>query len=47
MDGTNTRILVQGRKNVEKMKSLALAGKGLNGFINKYVQSNFSTKQHL
>jgi hypothetical protein len=30
-----------GRRHVEKMKKLAIAGEGLNAYINKYVGKNY------
>lgn len=33
-----------GSLHIEKMKSLAKAGKGLNSYINKYVKYKYSRK---
>lgn len=33
-----------GRDNIEKMKSLAVSGNGLNSFINKYVKKSYASK---
>lgn len=33
-----------GRQNIEKMKELAIAGKGLNSFINKNVRKYYASK---
>lgn len=33
-----------GAQNIEEMKRLAIAGRGLNGFINKYVRKNYARK---
>ena len=33
-----------GRAHVEQMKSLAVAGKGLNTYINKYVREQFASQ---
>lgn len=33
-----------GLKNTETMKQLAIQGRGLNGFINRYVGKNFAYK---
>lgn len=36
--------LSAGSSNIEKMKDLAQAGSGLNGFINSYVKNKYSRK---
>ena len=33
-----------GSSNIEKMKSLAVAGKGLNSYINRYVKKYYESK---
>lgn len=33
-----------GSRNIEKMKSLALAGKGLNSYIKRYVNKRYESK---
>jgi len=33
-----------GRENIEKMKALAVAGRGLNTFINQHVLKDYSAK---
>ena len=33
-----------GKKHVEQMKHLAVEGKGLTTYINKYVRNNYSKK---
>lgn len=33
-----------GRDNIEKMKSLAVAGQGLNSYISKYVKKGYESK---
>ena len=33
-----------GRTNIEHMKSLAIAGRGLNSFINTTVRKNYASK---
>ena len=33
-----------GRNNIERMKRLAVEGKGLNGFINQNVRKKYSRK---
>lgn len=33
-----------GRTNIEHMKSLAIGGHGLNGFISKVVKTNYASK---
>lgn len=34
-----------GSTNLEQMKKLALAGSGLNSFINKYVKKGYESKR--
>lgn len=33
-----------GIKHVDQMKELAIKGKGLNSYINKYVRKNYASK---
>ncbi len=33
-----------GRDNVERMKSLAIAGRGLNSFIMRYAKKSYASK---
>jgi len=33
-----------GSDNIEQMKKLAVAGNGLNSFINKYVRNDYESK---
>ncbi len=33
-----------GSHNIEQMKELAVAGRGLNSFINKYVRKQYASK---
>lgn len=33
-----------GRQHIEQMKSLAIAGHGLNGYIKRYVNSGYAKK---
>ena len=33
-----------GTANIEKMKSLAIAGRGLNAFINKHVKKRYAAR---
>ena len=33
-----------GQENIEKMKTLALHGRGLNTFINDYVKNSYESK---
>lgn len=33
-----------GGHNIEQMKELAVAGRGLNSFINKYVRKQYASK---
>ena len=33
-----------GRQNIEEMKELAIAGQGLNSFINRNVRKDFASK---
>jgi len=33
-----------GSQNIEKMKELAIAGKGLNSFINRFVRKGYASK---
>lgn len=33
-----------GQSNIEQMKTLAIAGQGLNSFINRVVKKNYATK---
>ena len=34
-----------GSTNIEKMKELAVAGDGLNAFINKYVRTSYARRE--
>jgi hypothetical protein len=45
-DGDVYRYTYQsaGRENVEQMKKLAVAGKGLNGFISREVKERYAVK---
>lgn len=46
-DGCNTYKYTYksaGKNNIEEMKKLATAGKGLNSFINKYTRKDYERK---
>lgn len=45
-DGMNYKYTAQsaGTENISEMQSLALAGRGLNSFISKYVRKGYSEK---
>lgn len=43
VDGSTYRYTYKtaGKENIEQMKKLAEAGKGLSGYISKYVKDNY------